>query len=84
MIFGKYKYKLKNWPYSKTVGTTKLGNGVEVLGKLNERYMQGRKRVIEAIQYGDKFQALRAISNYCFSSRFSKSVVEKYKMKKFE
>ena len=62
MILG--KYKLKNWTHAKTVGTTKLSDGVEVLGKLNERYI-GSKRVIEATQYGDKIQALSAISNYC-------------------
>ena len=78
MILG--KYKLKNWTHAKTVGTTKLSDGVEVLGKLNERYI-GSKRVIEATQYGDKIQALSAISNYCFSSKFRKTVVEKYNFK---
>ena len=78
MILG--KHKLKNWTHSRLVGTTKLSNGVEVLGKLNERYI-GDKRVIEATQYGDKIQALSAINNYCRSEKFRKLVVEKYNFK---
>ena len=77
MILG--KYKLKNWTHAKTVGTTKLSDGVEVLGKLNERYI-GSKRVIEATQYGDKIQALSAISNYCHSQKFRKMVVERWNL----
>ena len=78
MILG--EHKLKNWTHSCLVGTTKLSNGVEVLGKLNKRYI-GSKRVIEATRYGDKIQALSAISNYCFSPKFRKLVVEKYNFK---
>ena len=75
MILG--KHKLKNWTHSRLVGTTKLSNGVEVLGKLNERYI-GSKRIIEATRYGDKIQAKSAITNYCRSLKFRKQVVEKY------
>jgi hypothetical protein len=73
MILG--NYKLKNWTQAKTVGTTRLSDGAEVLGKFN------RLRKIEATRYGDKIQALSAISNYCFSSKFRKMVVEKYNFK---
>ena len=73
MILG--DYKLKNWTQAKTVGTTRLSDGAEVLGKFN------RLRKIEATRYGDKIQALSAISNYCFSSKFRKMVVEKYNFK---
>ena len=69
MIFGKHK----KW----VVGTTKLIDGIEVLGKLNERFI-GSKRIIEATRYGDKIQAESAISNYCRSWKFRKKVVEKY------
>ena len=75
MILG--KHRLKNWNRECVVGTTKLSNGIEVLGKLNERYI-GSKRIIEATQYGDKIQAESAISNYCRSWKFRKKVVEKY------
>ena len=75
MILG--KHRLKNWNRECVVGTTKLSDGVEVLGKLNERYI-GRKRIIEATRYGDKIQAESAISNYCRSWKFRKKVVEKY------
>ncbi len=78
MILG--KYKLKNWTHAKTVGTTKLSDDVEVLGKLNERYI-GSKRVIEASRYGDRIQAKNAITNYCRSLGFRKRVVEKYNFK---
>ena len=75
MILG--KHRLKNWNRECVVGTTKLSNGIEVLGKLNERYI-GSKRIIEATRYGDKIQAESAISNYCRSLKFRKQVVEKY------
>ena len=73
MILG--DYKLKNWKEAKTVGTTKLSDGIEVLGKFN------RLRRIEATRYDDKIQALSAISNYCHSWKFQKTVVEKYNFK---
>ena len=75
MILG--KHRLKNWNRECVVGTTKLSDGVEVLGKLNERYI-GSKRIIEATRYGDRIQAESAITNYCSSERFRKMVVEKY------
>ena len=75
MILG--KHRLKNWNRECVVGTTKLSNGVEVLGKLNERYI-GSKRIIEATRYGDKIQAESAISNYCRSWKFRIKDVEKY------
>ena len=75
MILG--KHRLKNWNRECVVGTTKLSDGVEVLGKLNERYI-GSKRIIEATRYGDKIQAKSAITNYCRSSKFIETVVKKY------
>jgi len=64
MIFGKHK----KW----VVGTTKLIDGIEVLGKIT------RRRKIEATRYGDRIQAESAITNYCRSLKFRKQVVEKY------
>ena len=67
MIFGKHK----KW----VVGTTKLIDGIEVLGRIDRR---GR---VVASRYGDKIQAKNAITNYCRSLRFRKKVVEKYNFK---
>ena len=64
MIFGKHK----KW----VVGTTKLIDGIEVLGRIDRR---GR---VVASRYGDKIQAKNAITNYCRSLGFRKRVVEKY------
>ena len=67
MIFGKHK----KW----VVGTTKLIDGIEVLGRIDRR---GR---VVASRYGDKIQAKNAITNYCRSLGFRKRVVEKYNFK---
>jgi len=67
MTFGKHK----KW----VVGTTKLIDGTEVLGRIDRR---GR---VVASRYGDKIQAKNAITNYCRSLRFRKKVVEKYNFK---
>ena len=67
MIFGKHK----KW----VVGTTKLFDGIEVLGRIDRR---GR---VVASRYGDKIQAKNAITNYCRSLGFRKRVVEKYNFK---
>ena len=67
MIFGKHK----KW----VVGTTKLIDGIEVLGRIDRR---GR---VVASRYGDKIQAKNAITNYCRSLGFRKKVVEKYNFK---
>jgi len=67
MIFGKHK----KW----VVGTTKLIDGTEVLGRIDRR---GR---VVASRYSDKIQAKNSITNYCRSLKFRKKVMEKYNFK---